>query len=171
MIRNRRRHQAAALLVGALALGGCADTEAKERSAATSEVEAIPPDALPSQLLGLAVTPETVEGVEAQKKSYVEAVSLFGLREGEQLKATLQVSRFNEAAKPESAKFRGSVLNRIGGARPRRFRMGETDVHFTTATKQTLAVWFKGDYLFVLAARDDFNRPRSLVREALQVQP
>lgn len=167
-----RRGVAAAVLASTIVLGACADTEAKERAAVTTDVQSLPGDLVPSSLLGLAVTPEKVEGVEAAKRAYVEAVSLYGLREGEQLKATLQVSRFNEAAKPETAKFRSSILSKIGGSRPRQFRMGDTVVHFTTATKQTLAVWFRGDYLFVLAARDDYERPRTLVREALvKVQP
>jgi hypothetical protein len=174
MTRVRRGRLAPALAV-ALALvvgtGACADTKAKERAAATSKVGAVPAGVVPSELLGLTVTPETVQGDEASKKSYVDAVSLYGLREGDELKATLQLSRFNEAAKPETAKFRGSILNRIGGTRPKKFRMGDVDVYFTTATKQTLAVWFRGDHLFVLAAREDYDRPRSLVRAALEVKP
>lgn len=169
---SRRRTAGVAALAAVLALGGCADTEAKERSAVSATVEGLPADLVPESLLGLAVTTEAVEGVSAAKRSYVDAAGLYGLREGDQLKATLQVSRFNEAAKPETAKFRASILNRIGGTRPQPYRMGDTVVHFTTATKQTLAVWFRGDYLFVLAARDDYGTPRSLVREALvQVTP
>ena len=53
---------------------------------------------------------------------------------------------------------------------PRRVRMGKAQVYFTTATKQTVAVWFTGDRLYVLSIREDYPFPRSLVRATLEAE-
>ena len=50
-------------------------------------------------------------------------------------------------------------------------RLGASTVYLTTGTKQSIAVWFKGRYLFVLATRADYDEPRTLLRKALEIQP
>jgi hypothetical protein len=32
-------------------------------------------------------------------------------------------------------------------------------------------VWFKGRYLFVLASRSDYDQPRALLRNVLEIKP
>jgi len=41
----------------------------------------------------------------------------------------------------------------------------------TTGTKQQLFVWFRERHLMVLAVRSDFTQPRTLLREALEIEP
>ena len=41
----------------------------------------------------------------------------------------------------------------------------------TTGTKQSIAMWFKGRYLFVLSTRADYDEPRTLLRKALEITP
>jgi hypothetical protein len=85
--------------------------------------------------------------------------------------ATLQVSRFNDGADVDSDKFRRTVVNQIGSTAPRTVRLGDQTVYLTTGTKQSIGVWFKGRYLFVLASRADFDEPRTLLRKALEIEP
>ncbi|MGH9040257.1 MAG: hypothetical protein ACRDZ3_08500, partial [Acidimicrobiia bacterium] len=63
------------------------------------------------------------------------------------------------------------VVNQIGSARPRTFRLGKRTVYLTTGTKQSIAVWFKGPHMFVLASRSDYDQPRSLLRAVLEIKP
>ena len=44
-------------------------------------------------------------------------------------------------------------------------------VYLTTGTKQSIGVWFKDRYLFVLATRADYDEPRTLLRKALEIKP
>ncbi|HEY3241567.1 MAG TPA: hypothetical protein VGL92_18545, partial [Acidimicrobiia bacterium] len=90
---------------------------------------------------------------------------------GDLVQATLQVSRFAEGARSQESDFRQSVVNQIGSARPRTFRLGKRTVYLTTGTKQSIAVWFQGRYLFVLASRSDYDEPRTLLRAALEIKP
>ena len=85
--------------------------------------------------------------------------------------ATLQVSRFNDGADVKADKFRQTVVNQIGSSAPRTVRLGGSTVYLTTGTKQSIGVWFKGRYLFVLATRADYDEPRTLLRKALEIKP
>jgi hypothetical protein len=62
------------------------------------------------------------------------------------------------------------VVNQIGATAPRPVRLGHDTVYLTTGTRQSVAVWFKGRYLFVLATRADYEQPRTLLRRALEIQ-
>jgi hypothetical protein len=42
-------------------------------------------------------------------------------------------------------------------------------VWLTTATKQTVAAWFVDETMYVLSIREDYPRPRTLVRAALEL--
>lgn len=156
---------AAALLLGS----ACADTKSVERKAAT-KVQSLPTATIPSELLGLTVAPEQVHELNDTANAYVDHAALFGLRKGELLEATFQISQFNPHADASDPKFRQRVLGKIGGTLARKARMGSEDVYFTAAAKQVIAVWFRGRSFFILSIREDFPFPRTLVRAALEVQ-
>lgn len=164
---------AAAALAGGLgACGGNGDEAFADQALQGTEIKAIEGDLLPPEFLGLTVAKEDVSGsLASTKRSYVEATSLYSLRDGDLLQATLQVSRFTPKAEYSTPRFRNSLLNQIGGTRPRTVRVGDDTVYLTSGTKQQLAVWFRGRYMLILATREDYPTPRTLIREALQVEP
>lgn len=155
-------------VIVSLGLAGCGGG-----SAATTKVRALQPAGLGDQVLDLKVEPETgkVSALRGVKQPYVDGVGLFSLRRDTQLEATLQVSRFTKGAKTGSKVFRESVIQQIGSTKPREFRMGNDEVFLTTGRRQSVSIWFKDKYLFVLSVRDEYSQPRALLRSALEVEP
>ena len=159
-----------ALAVAAAGLAGCGRSDAAADPVAGKKVKVLEMSSLPAEILGLAVQREDVAGSVARVNStFVEALGLWSLRSDDLVQATLQVSRFSDGARYDEADFRQSVVNQIGSARPRTFRLGKRTVYLTTGTKQSIAVWFKGAHLFVLASRSDYDEPRTLLREVLEI--
>jgi len=153
-------------------LGACGEPEVSAQGTDGKNIETLGTDLLPADLLGLKVQAEDISGtIASEQRTYVEATSLYSLRSDDLLQATLQVSRFNSDADADSPGFRRSLLNQIGGSRPRAVRLGDETIYLTSGTKQQLAVWFRGRHLLVLATREDYPRPKSLLRRALEVQP
>ncbi|HUR78263.1 MAG TPA: hypothetical protein VMZ22_09975 [Acidimicrobiales bacterium] len=165
LLRSAALGVAAVLALGATACGG--------GSARATTVRTLDPPGLGDQVLDLAVEPETakVSALRAVKRPYVDGVGLFSLRRDTQLEATLQISRFNKDAKTGSARFRDSVVRQIGSTTPHEFRLGDDRVWLTTGRRQSVSVWFKDRYLFVLSVRDEYAQPRALLRSVLQVEP
>jgi hypothetical protein len=128
---------------------------------------------IPSSVLDLRVTEEDVRGtVHRFDRSYADRVSLYGFRaEDDLLVATLQVSRFADPSKLRDAGFRAGLVSQIGAVRPERVRVDRTAVDVTRANGQKLDVWMRGRYVFVLAVRDDYARPRDLLRQAVEITP
>lgn len=158
--------------VGAAAglLAGCGAPEVTEGTAG-KEITPVNAGAIPPTLAGMKVTLEdSTDYLKEIDRTYLEQFSLFSVREAELLQATLQVSRFTDDAKYTSAAFRNSVVDRVGSAKAQQFRMGDREIYMTVGTKQQIAVWFDGAYMFVLSIRDDFLKPRALVREALGIK-
>lgn len=165
-----RSRRLAVLAVGAaVILGGACGAEPKRVGAA--EVEVFDASVVPAQLAGLTVAKEEVGGATQVKNPFVEAIGLYSLRDGELLQGTLQMSRFTADADSEKPRFRASVVQQIGSTVPKRYRMGDRTVFLTSGKRQSIAVWFDGRYFFVLSTRDDFDRPRALLREALEIRP
>jgi hypothetical protein len=162
------RRVAALVVGGSLLLAGCGN-DAPDVGA--KEVEAFDASIVPSELLGLAVGTEDIGGAEHVKDPFVEGVGLYSLREGELLQGTLQVSRFTEDANSETARFRNAVVQQIGSTVPQQYRMGGRSVYLTAGKRQSIAVWFRGRYFFVLSMREEFEQPRALLREALEINP
>jgi hypothetical protein len=170
-----------AALAVALAAGGCGQSDGNEaKPTSGKKVKQLELASLPTELLGLEVRREDVTGTVAKvDATYLTGLGLWSLRKipepdsggGDLVQATLQVSRFNAAARPKSSDFRQTVVNQIGSSKPRAFRLGKRTVYLTTGTKQSIAVWFKEDYLFILASRADYEEPRTLLRAALEVKP
>ena len=168
-VRRRLLVVVAALVVG-LGLGGCSGSEHKRVSPGAIKTLELP-DA-PADLLGLRLQREDVSATTQRVNlAFVDSVALYSLRNDKDLvQATLQVSRFAPEARTQKASFREAVVNQIGSAKPRAFRLGKRTVYLTTGTKQSIAVWFDGDHLFVLASRADYDTPRTLLRKALELR-
>lgn len=167
--RRSRLVSVAALALAVAAVGGACGNDGTPSGQAT-EVKALQGIAVPDPLLDLATKSEDVSVVEGTKRPFVEAVGLYSLRRDDLLQATLQISRFTKQAKANKAKFRNAVVTQIGATTPRQFRMGHETVYLTTGRRQSMAVWWKDRYLFVLATRDDYETPRALLRSALEIK-
>jgi uncharacterized UPF0146 family protein len=157
--------------VGAL-LTGCGRSDAaRAQPTAGKAVQVLDVPGLPAELLGLKVAKEDVtEPVSRIDSAFIDGLALYSLRSDDLVQATLQVSRFNRGADVGSKKFREAVVNQVGASKPRAFRLGNRTVYLTTGTKQSIAVWFTGRYMFVLASRADYDEPRSLLRQALELR-
>lgn len=128
--------------------------------------------AVPTDLLGLRVAPEDVKGaIDPARRSQVDALRMYSIRDGDLLAATLQVSRLRDQARLQRPAFRSLVVAQIGSSVPHVAKLGSTTVYLTTGTKQRISVWFRGRYFFVLAVRDDFRHPRALLRRAVAIEP
>lgn len=162
-----------ALVAAALLVSACGRSDASEAKGTAGEaVESLEPASIPAELLGLTVEKEDVAGTVAQVDSaFVDGLALYSLREDDLVQATLQVSRFNADADIGSSEFRQTIVNQIGSARPRAYRLGDKTVYLTTGTKQSIAVWFTGKHMFVLASRSDYDQPRTLLRHVLELKP
>ncbi len=173
MSRALTRVSSVALAVGLLALPACGnDDEALADATPAKQIRQLDASIIPSELLGLPVTQEEQAATLARaERSYVGAVGLYSLRRDDLLQATLQVSEFNENANVSDPKFRGSLLGQIGGSKPKAVRMGKDTVYLTTGTRQRISIWFRDRYLFILSTRDEYTQPRTLLREALEIQP
>lgn len=165
------RRLVAGLLVAALTLGTAACGGDDETAVAT-KIELLPKDLLPATMAGLRVASEDIEGTVkgAKRRSYLDSAGLYSFRtEDDLLQATLQVSRFSDEARFKDPEFRQSVLQQIGSTVPRSFRMGDQTVYLSTGKSQNVVIWFKDKYLFVLSAREEFGRPRTLLRESIDL--
>ena len=162
-----------AVVAAALALAGCARSDASSVKPTPGQaVKAVEVPNLPADLLGLKLAPENVsEDLAKVPAAFIDALSLYSLRHNDLVMATLQVSRFSEGADVKAEKFRQTVVNQIGSTAPRTVRLGGETVYLTTGTKQSIGVWFKDRYLFVLATRADYDEPRTLLRKALEIKP
>jgi hypothetical protein len=157
----RRLLVAGAIIV--LAATGCGG-ESEDAGAATDPARL----SLPEQIVGLRVVPEDVKSeLKGIERPFVDTVAVFSLREDDLLRASLQVSRFNSAARPEDPEFTRSIAGTIGGSSPLEFRVGGKDVFATAASDQVVFTWFEGEGMFVLAVQQDFEFPRSLLRRLL----
>jgi hypothetical protein len=79
------------------------------------------------------------------------------------------VSRFADGVDHADGDFRRAIVNRIGTAQVH--RVGEHTVWITRGRQQQITVWFDDAHMFVLSVREDYPRPRALLREVLEVRP
>lgn len=164
------RRVVAALVAAAALAGGACGTGAGD--AAAAKIKPLGTDIVPAEINGLTVTAEDTGVIKNTEDPFVGAVGLYGLRDGDLLQATLQVSRFTEKADVKNSRFRTQVVQQIGSTEPKPYRMGEKTVFLTTGLRQSVAVWFEGRYFMVLSSRQDYDEPRSLLRATLeQVKP
>lgn len=155
---------AAAVLTGAC--GGGGGGEARK----ISEIERT---TLPPTLMGMQVKREDIDKLIKQaRRPYIDQLGLFSFRREELLQATLQVSRFSDDAKWDTTNFRRTVAGQILGMGNELsdFRMGDDKVFLGGNARQVLAVWFEGPYMLVMAARNDFEEPRGLLRRLVELR-
>ncbi len=127
---------------------------------------------LPQQVVGLQVGAEKVgEKLKGVQRPYVDTVAVFSLREPDPpvLQASLQVNRFNRAARPNDRAFRESIVATIGGTNPISLRVDDEPVYATTEAEQIVFVWFEGGGMFVLNVQKAFPFPRTLLRRLIEL--
>lgn len=145
----------------------------KSKAEVEANLQEIPADRVPAQLLGMTLEAEkTADLVKSGgKQPFVSELGLFAMRREDLLQATLQISRFTPEAKIEDERFRAALAQQVSNSEPQILRMGEDQVYMSASQKQSLVVWFKERTMFVLAIREEFPQPRALLREALGIKP
>jgi hypothetical protein len=154
--------------------GGCSGPSSEKVTVRPSGAPtSVRPDLLPPQFAGLNVTPEDVSALEKKvaKTSYVSSTRLWGLRAGDRLKATLQVSTFVPDSDPTNEKFQRTIVALIAESSWRPRMLEGTRVYVTAANQQPEYIWFRDSSLFVLAVAVDHPAPRSILRQALELRP
>lgn len=126
-------------------------------------------DALPPELAGLSVQEEDVSGPlkEAGDRAYVSDVRLWSLREGDRLRATVEVARFAPDAPAEDEDFQRSVTAQLKGAAPRERRIGDDTVFVSGSSQQVFYAWFRGVHLVLIAIPTETPNGRAILRDAL----
>lgn len=160
-----RRRAVATVVAAGLALSACGgDSVATD----VPPPEVLPEDLLPKRVLDLRMTPEDTDLIlEGRSGSFFEAAGLYGFRRGKLLQATLQVSRFNDKARPEEEDFRDALALQIATTTPQKLKMNNQTVYVSLTDRQGIAIWFFDESMFVLSTREEFEKPRALLRELI----
>jgi hypothetical protein len=167
----RRGAAPAALLLVALVLLGACSGGGSFAGSSGKDVKSLSAGLVPT-LNGLTAKRENVsKALGSAHRSYVDATSLYSFRTGDVLQATLQVSRFSKEATTDKNSVHTQVVGRIGSTVPQAFKVGTDTVYLTTGKRQNISVWFRDRYLFVLAVREEYDQPRTLLRQALDIRP
>ncbi len=164
----------AAGLATVLVLGAtsCAGEDSATKAANARVIVPLEASPVPPSLSGLRVEEEDIgEALEGAKRPYLEAATLYSLRDGDALQATLQVGRFAPGERYETLEFRQTLASRIADGAATDVRMGDHTIWLTSGDRQSIAVWFNGGYVFILSAREEYTGSRALLREALGIQP
>jgi hypothetical protein len=159
------------LFVVLMVSGACSSGGDSFEGSSGKNVKSLSSGLVPT-LNGLTASRENVrKALGSVQRSYVDATSLYSFRTGDVLQATLQVSRFSKEATTDKASFHTQVVGKIGSTVPQAFKVGTDTVYLTTGKRQNIAVWFRDRYLFVLAVREEYDQPRTLLRQALEIRP
>lgn len=175
--RPPRRSLRRLLVIGllgtvAVGTGACGREDAATKAADARVIVALEDSPVPPTLHGLRVQEEDIEeSLDGVKRPYLEATTLYSLRAGEALQATLQVGRFTGEPRYRSASFRRSLANRVGNGSANDVRMGRQQLWLTSGDRQAIAIWFRGDHVFILSSREEYTASRALLREALEITP
>lgn len=166
MISRSIRFLIAMLGVSLMAVAcGQQSTEVTESTVESSGI------VIPSQIIGLTVAPEDVaQKLEGIERSYIDSLGMFSMRDGELLRATLQVSRLSRIARPNSPGFRRSIIELLGGSTPVLLEIGNVTVFSTSGNKQNVFSWFRGRGMFVLSIHQDYEFPRTLLRKVVSLE-
>lgn len=161
------RRRALAVIAAAITLSFCGANEStpvRSRPIGQLSME------MPPELLGLKVQSEEIsDALEVVRPSYVAEAALYSLRTPDDLvQATLQVSRFRDEERFQTTRFRRTIINQLGATPPIATRMGDKTLWRTSGSKLALAVWFEGKFMYLVSIRDDFDRPRTLMRTLLE---
>jgi len=128
----------------------------------------VPDGVVPPELGGLSAGEEDVSGPlkEAGDRAYVSDVRFYSLREGDRLRATVEVARFTPDAQTSDADFQLKVAAQLGAPRTR--RMGTDTVYVSSGNRQTYYMWFRGLHMVLVGVPAEGTAGRTLVREALE---
>ena len=155
-------------LVVATVGGACGSGAPKGVDA--KNIKQLPASTISGTYLGLTPEREDVAGAlgDQEGNSYIAGVGLYSLRKGEQLEATLQVSKLTSNARPKDEKFQEEVASQIGGTKVQPFVMGGRTVFRSSLRKQSLTSWFNDKYFMILSVRETYKTPRALLRVLLE---
>lgn len=153
-----------AAAVAVFSLAACSG-DPKAAAAPRRPVEQLKVD-LPMELAGLNVKSEDItKALTTVRPSYVKGTALFSLRsDADLVQATIQVNRLKDDKRYVTKEFRRTIVNQLGSSPPRATQMEEQTVYRTSGSKLALAIWFDGKSMYLLSIRDDFSRPRTLIR-------
>ena len=167
-----RRIAVAILAASVLVVGACGKTDPQTAQASKRKVLPLETTGVGGDLRGLKVVHEDVSAtLKDSRRPYFDRAVLYSLRDGDQLEATLQIGRFAKGVDTHRRAFRSALLATIGGGTAKQLRMGNEKVYLTAGDRQSVAVWFRDPYLFILSSREDYKYPRSLLRQAMALQP
>lgn len=129
------------------------------------------PFSLPGQLLGLQVAQEDIaDQIQESRRPYLNNVGLFSLRENDLVRATFQVSRFNDLARPNSAEFRNAIVQQVSARRPLQMSIGEQLIYATLENEQQIFLWFRDDWFYVLTVHGEYEFPITLLRRLVELE-
>jgi hypothetical protein len=172
--RARRGWAVVAVFAGAsvVTTAGCTAAPAAvvEHHRGPTEVRA---DLVPKNFAGFTANLEDIAPLEkeAGKMSYLAHTRLWALRQGDRLRATLQVGTFVANSNPEDHAFQQTLVSQIASAAWRTRTLGGLPVFVTSANHQPMYIWIKNDVLFVLTLGAGASSPRAVLRQALGLQP
>ncbi|MGH2811959.1 MAG: hypothetical protein ACRDI1_04525 [Actinomycetota bacterium] len=127
----------------------------------------------PSTLNGLRVAQEKVgKAPKSERQQFLTEIELFSLRQAnKQLEATIQVGKFLPGAPVGSLGFQREIAGQIGTTVPREQRVDGVPVFVTKGKKLGIALWFRDGHIFILSIREGYGQPKTLIREALRMNP
>ena len=127
---------------------------------------------VPSQILGLSVIQEDVTGqvLPFKNRSYLDTFGLFSMREGDLLRATLQMGRFGQAAEEGDDIFRRQIIGLMGTSTPREILVGDQTVWSSIGTQQSVFAWFNGRGFYVLTVHKEFPFELTLLRKLMSLE-
>lgn len=127
---------------------------------------------VPTQILGLSVTQEDVTGqvIPYKNRSYLDTFGLFSMREGDLLRATLQMGRFGQVADEGDDTFRRQIIGLMGTSTPREIRVGDETVWSSTGSQQSVFAWFRGRGFYVLTIHKEFPFELTLLRKLMSLE-
>jgi hypothetical protein len=86
------------------------------------------------------------------------------------LRATLQVSEFNEVAPNDKERFRDSVIGQLGSSVPVELRVGDEKIFLSAGGEQNIVAWFDDFGFYALSVRGDYPFPRTMIRKLLSME-
>ena len=128
----------------------------------------------PPDIAGLSVTREELRepSRKTERREYLSDIVLYSLRRPDgQLEGTLQVGRFRGDAPSDSTSFRRSLAAQVGTTVPIEQRVDATTTYVTKGKRLVIVAWFRERRIFILSIREDFESPKTLIRQALGVEP
>jgi hypothetical protein len=166
-----RRWPVIGALVVALLASACG-SDGGESGLAVHEFDPVSTDWLPAQILDLTVGQEHPSTpLEEDDEPYIDQLGVFSLRRGDLLQATLQVSRFADEDRLADGGLRRQLAAAVGStSSPPVARVGDQPVYLVSGGRQTVAVWFHGPYMLVTSIREEYARPRALVRALTELE-